>query len=747
MLLAFDGETGNRITDLDLHYNLGDAEVTILRNTSGINNVVPTLLPIRNSNGVGISTVGFNTVTKDVTLTMAVGFSTAFPFSVDDKVLVENISVGVGSTAKGFNSENYNYKLFTLTSVTPNIGGIGSITYNIANDLSNGEVPGVFDPINSSGIVTPEKFFPIFDTIIEVSNYLPGEVVTTNGKEGTVQSWDRGTKTLRVLSTDDFAANDRIRGLTSELIGVASTVVSYECYFDLGPSTDVFEGNQSYSGVLNTNIQRLQDNDYYQNFSYSLKSRIPYDTWNDVVSSTNHTLGYRKFSDLQVETTNEQSANVGLSTELTDLSIVSDLDGFVDTNCVFDFDIARENNLNFNLDNGILSDEIIFENRILSDFTESVGNRVLSIDDLGSQFNSNPRATAFTVVTSFPLSNFRFRKYITYLRDARFTQERQLMIVDLIHDNSFGYLNQYGRIETVYDQGSFDFAISGSDGQLQFFPVKSSINDYDITAISYNLNDNYLSTGSTSIGGVLIDSESVIVSSGTTANIVSIGDTYHSAKVLVTIAPDVSNPSYGNTATFNSSEFEAQELNIVHDGTDVSILEYGKLTTNAGAYSATGFGTYTARLDSGQIKVDFNPASGIGTTGVINTVVVGLSSVSSGISTLDLKHARLESRVTSISSSGSPTQNIVGEYPSHISTTIDRYDAAHFLIQIHDTTNNRYEFLEYAVVDDHVETVSSYDTYDVEYGNIETHSGLGTFGSRVVVVGAAATTQLLCLPQ
>ena len=73
--------------------------------------------------------------------------------------------------------------------------------------------------------------------------------------------------------------------------------------------------------------------------------------------------------------------------------------------------------------------------------------------------------------------------------------------------------------------------------------VNSSVNDYDITSISYNLNDNYLSTGSTSIGGVLIDSESVIVNSGTTTNIVSIGDTYHSAKVLVTIAPDVSNPS------------------------------------------------------------------------------------------------------------------------------------------------------------------------------------------------------------
>ena len=36
------------------------------------------------------------------------------------------------------------------------------------------------------------------------------------------------------------------------------------------------------------------------------------------------------------------------------------------------------------------------------------------------------------------------------------------MLVDLLHDGSRGYLNQYGRVETYYDQGSFDFAISGS---------------------------------------------------------------------------------------------------------------------------------------------------------------------------------------------------------------------------------------------------------------------------------------------
>ncbi len=747
-LVFFDGKTGDEIIDLSTKYSLGDSTVTILSNTRGINNSIPSVLPIRNTNGVGISTVGFSTITKDVTVEMAVGFSTVgkFPFVVGDQVMIENISIG--GTERGYNSKDYGYKLFTLTSVTPNIGGIGTVSYNLSDVLNVGELPGDFDIINSSGMIIAEKDFPTFNIQLTTGNYLSGEKVTTNGKEGVVQSWDRTTKILRVLSSDDFASGEVIRGLTSELSGVASSITSYESYFETDVSSQIFSGNQTGSGFLNDHLQRLPDNLYYQNFSYSLKSVVPFDTWKDTVSSLNHTLGYKKFADLQIESTNlDTSLSVGISTELTDVTVVSSLDGFIDLNCVFDFDIATENNLNFSDGNNILSNEIIFNNKILSDFTESFGNRVLSIDDISPKFNSNPRSTAFSVLNSFNLSDSRFRKYFTYLRDKRFTQERQALIVDLIHDETFGYINQYARLETVYDQGSFDFSISGTEGQLLFYPVKSSVNDYDITTISYNLNDNFLSTGSTSIGGVLIDSESTIVSAGTTATIVSIGNTYHSLKVLVEIAPDVENVSYGATSTFNVNEFEAQELNIVHDGSDVSILEYGKLTTSLSGYSAIGFGTYTARLDGSNIKLDFNP-SGIGTNAVVNTIVVGLSSISSGISTVDIKHARLQSTMTDIASSGSPIQNVVAEYPSHISTEIDRYDAGYFMIQIHDTTNDRYEFLEYFVVDDHIEGETSSETFDTEFANIQTHSGLGTFGSRVIAnsVGLAATTQVLFTP-
>ena len=50
-------------------------------------------------------------------------------------------------------------------------------------------------------------------------------------------------------------------------------------------------------------MQRVQDSDYYQTFAYSINSRIPFETWDDVVSSTNHTIGYKKFADYQLEST------------------------------------------------------------------------------------------------------------------------------------------------------------------------------------------------------------------------------------------------------------------------------------------------------------------------------------------------------------------------------------------------------------------------------------------------------------
>ena len=232
-------------------------------------------------------------------------------------------------------------------------------------------------------------------------------------------------------------------------------------------------------------------------------------------------------------------------------------DWFWNFNCVHDFDLVTENNIN----GGTISDEMVFANRILTDYFESVGNRVLSIDDISGDFNSEPRSTAFSVVNTFDLTK-RTHKYITYVRDKRFTAQRQILLVDVVTDGSNGYLNQFGRIETAYDQGSFDFSVSGDQGQLTFYPTKSTVNDYDVTTVDYSLVGIFTTgVGSTNLGGIVdVSTASTTVTTGVTTTIVSIANTYTSAKVIVNINPDV-----------NESKFEMVELNLVHDGTNVEL--------------------------------------------------------------------------------------------------------------------------------------------------------------------------------
>ncbi len=78
------------------------------------------------------------------------------------------------------------------------------------------------------------------------------------------------------------------------------------------------------------------------------------------------------------------------------LGIVVDLNSQVDVNCVFDFDLVSENY--FFIDDTLSSDEIYLDSRVIQDYSESIGNRVLVIDDISDEFNTSLPAT---FVTSF----------------------------------------------------------------------------------------------------------------------------------------------------------------------------------------------------------------------------------------------------------------------------------------------------------------------------------------------------------
>ena len=283
-LVVIDGETKKEVPGVDLKYTLGNSNIEILKNSTGMSLLPPTILPIENSNGVGIKTISYNPNTANVTVELNVGFSTAdtFPFNVNDKVMVENISVGVGSTGLGYNSVNYNHQLFTITETHPNIGGIGAtVTYNMGTLIGAGKTIGEFVPANSAGRIIPEKYFPVFETKLTTTEFFVGEEVKSNSATGIVESWDTNDGILKISSKNDFVLNEVIKGSSSNTQGVASSVSSYDAYFDVGAFSRVEKGNKTNSGVLNYNMQRIQDSLYYQNFAYSLRSKVDFDTWDD----------------------------------------------------------------------------------------------------------------------------------------------------------------------------------------------------------------------------------------------------------------------------------------------------------------------------------------------------------------------------------------------------------------------------------------------------------------------------------
>ena len=721
-LIVLDGITKKQVTDVQLNYTLGNNQVEIFKNTKGLNNQTPTIIPINNVNGVNISNISFNSSTNDVTVTLGSSFSDAedYPFAVGDKVLIENVSVGVGTTSKGYNSSQYEYSLFTITSTDPNIGGIGgTVTYNMSEYLTSGEVLGTFDSVNSAGRIIPEKHFPIFDIKLTKNSFFKGEKVYSNTSSGEVIDWDPLTEDLKLSTTEKFNSGDLIIGNSSKSQGIISSIEEFDGVYTVSATSKVRSEWETETGFLNNNFQRIHDNDYYQYFSYEIKSEVPYDTWKNDVNKLNHTAGFKEFSNLVIETTDSSS---GMSTSQNDgdFSGTANLSRFVDLNCVYNFDLVSENNIT--IDGKIKSNQIIFNSRILQDYIESIGNRVLIIDDISDQFNDKPRSTKFSVVDSFDILEVRSLKYLTYTQDKLLANDRRVSLFTLIHDGSSGYLNEYSVIDgnETYDIGYFDFNISGSDGNILFYPYNSSLNEHVVSFISFDIKNTISGVGSTNLGdSVFVGSSTTSISSGTSSatTVVGIASTYRSSKVLVQIG-----------AT-DSSYFEFDELTLIHDGSNIIVQEYGQLNTTSLSRSTSGFGTYYSYYSGSNINVDLIPYDTTTVGYDVNSVRISIAStLSTGIGTEIFTTSKIDSNHITISSSPTPGITTIATYSSD-------YEGAYYIVSVEDTTNNRYQVSEVVVLSNEDDS----DVNLVEFGIIETNSSIGSIGATFVSTNVGLT--------
>jgi hypothetical protein len=704
-LIVVDRVTKKENKNIDLECIISGSsisKVNVISKDYTLYDTNPIIFPQNNTNGIGITYISYNSSTNKSTITLNTGFSDpgSFPFSANQKILVEN--VGIASTGSGYNSSDYGYQYFTISSVSENLGGLGTITFDMPYGTTN---PGTYSTANSYGTVVPENLLPIFEPEIEVNSFLENEEIQSfDGQISNVVSWDDKNKILKVIGNDNSAIGDFIVGKTSFARGILLEKIVFDLRYELNSyensSLPTWNDN---IGFLNANDQVIPDNFYYQNFSYSLKSEIPYQEWNDSVSSLVHTSGFKKFSDLQIENfTNVSDKNFVTQNES---NLIVDLVSEVDLNCIEDYDFAYEKTINVN--NVSLSKEIVFENRILTDYIKSISNIALAIDDIGISFNSFPRPTPYTVADSFDL-DFTYNKYILVIEDSVFYGEKEIVVSSFIQENGNSWMSTYGLVETVLDLGYFDFSISGTKGQLLFYPTKYEFNNYNIKKYAYRIKHPTVGVASTSIGDIVsIGSTFKYISPSITPSqttLFSIStSSYTSSKLIVSLESDNQDLKY-----------QVNEISLTTNGIVEDYVDYGQLNSSSSIF-VVGLGTFSSSLSSGNLNLDFTPISGVGiTANILYTNFAGAGITGVGSTTLD--YVKIDSFHTSISSSPSPSENVISSF------NMDDYQGAYYMVNIIDTTNNETEFFELLSVHD------TTNTYLTKYGTIQTNGNIGTVG-------------------
>ncbi len=726
-LLVKDSVT-NRILDAKLEYVPETNQIKILKNAFNISNVPPKIIPVNNTNGFSIKDIVYDQVTKLVTVTFNTSFSSLedFPFLVGDKFLIENcITTELGSEGKGFNSSDYNYEFFEVLSADPNIGGSNAtITYSVSRFVLENETLGTYDNTIATGLIIPEKYFPVFIVFIKTQDYTEGEFIKSSFSDGRIigriERWYPEIRTVKILTRDELSFGDTIEGLSSSTVSNIIDVSQNTGVYNIKASSIVEKGWNSDYGRLNDSLQRLQDSDYYQYFSYSVKSPITFDVWNDAVSSLNHTSGFKKFSDLFVESKDNEDFGISTSQNAGNITVISDLINIIDLDCISDFDLVYDDVKIIN--NNIIASDIVFNSRVLQDYRESIGNRVLVVDNVSGDFNSDPRATPYSVVDSFRLEDIRSRKFIIFARDKRFTDERQIYLVSLLHDGTFGYINQYGRIESDEVIGSFEFTIFDVEGRLLFYPNKFEVNDYDLSFLSYDVKDGFVGVASTSFGNIVdvyTAQESII--SGTTTTIVSIPLDYRASKLIIQIED-------------SNNEFYFNEISVIHDGTDVSILEYGDFssTINSSSSPYVGFGTFDAYISGSNVNIDLAPFSGV--NAIVNSAIISIASSTTGntdVGFTTFNTSKIESfYVSAASTSTYPVE--IASYPNGFF----EYNGGYGVISIEDLDNSNHQISEYTVVSD------SGFAYLSEYGVLYTQNEVGV----ITAFNTGSETKILFTP-
>lgn len=409
--------------------------VKIDQNTNDLS-IPLNIIPIYNSNGYDINDIKVNGSYVTLELINADNqiyplspnqygsLDVTFPFSVGDKIFIERCRIGEKfDTAENiivrnnYNSSNYNYQFFTVT-------GISTINYTVTYNMSGiGSNFGIYDTafgpgyvVNSNDIVKFEMF------IVDDLSYISGEKVFGKDKKGnntfsaTVMEngWDNEINELRMINCKgELEIENKLFGELSKLNGTVTNINQFILKTTLGVSRDKINNFSDQVGITNDYLQRISDNNYYQKFSYAIKSQISYDRWKEPIKSLVHPSGYKEFSDLDiigiatdgpVNIGIAKSTNMRVSTGST-LSLLVALDNVVSFDTRYNFATAIDDDP---FEDGSV-ESILVDGVDLAPYIICYTNKVIQINDISDKFTgtrsyTSIATTSVTFDSSYPFT-------------------------------------------------------------------------------------------------------------------------------------------------------------------------------------------------------------------------------------------------------------------------------------------------------------------------------------------------------
>ncbi len=683
-LIVLDNTDNTVYNNIKFNFDIFANKIQILENNDVLKTKDIKIVSIDNDNGFQIDTIDFNYTSKEVTVKLRTGFNTItdYPFNEGDLVFIEGVPKSNNSIL-GYNSSEYGYRSFKIIASTPNIGGIGAtFVYSLEGLISSTQLLSPVDSTYTSGVAIPESYLTTFNVNIKNNEFIKNETVKFSVPgEGRLADKNLDNNQIKIFTGTELAPGDIIYGQTSKNYSTISNIYFSDAFISIDSSSDVSRGWKDNVGFLNDTLQRIHDSNYYQYFSYDLKSEVDFSDWSDLVDSLNHTAGFKKFGNLLI---NSEHKNVGLSTNqnLGEVEQINDLYSQLDVNCFSDFDLVTENY--FNVNGNLRSNEIYFNSRRLQNYIESVNNKVILIDDISDKFKPVDIEES-TVVDVFNSNSYRFKKYILHIFDRLNPSNTQGSVLNLLHDNNTVGISQYAIVNSGDEIGYFDSDIVDFDVRLLFSPIIKSSKIYSINSFAYNLSES-----SSGVGTVLLGDTATLTSYSTTAIgstvFASIPATNTAAKLLV-LYSDLENQI-----------FYSDEINYIHDGTNIIYNQYNEIKLG----SSAGIGTYNIFYDGSNVNIELNPNST--SEYQVDAFSIQISDTSSTTTDLVLLSGnKVESTITSITATGSPVKSLIYSHDSNFTSGLHQ-------IVIEDTDNNLISYYElFAVLNSSVQQVNGTD--------------------------------------